>query len=125
MNWSQKEKVIREKRTIEATGKNFMGITGKMGTIAKVLGSPIIRQGSGMMDVSYMEDPFEVIESEREKTMSGQDGPEMWRDEIQEMDDAATQDEGWVFDGLSRGMHLEIKFWHHIEKLQEKESRQS
>jgi len=118
MNWSQKEKVIREKRTIEATSKNLMGIAGKIGTVAKVLGSPIVRQG-GMNDISFLEDPYEdFVESEYENTVSDQRGPEAWRDEIKEMTDEIVQEEGLVFDGLNRGMHLEIKFWNHNQKLE-------
>ena len=117
MNWSQKEKVIREKRTMEATAKNLMGITGKMGMIVKTFGYPIVRQ-SGFMDVNVLEDPYDFVDSEHEQTASGQNGPEMWRDEILDMGDDYSQDEGFVFDGLSRGMHLEIKFWHHNQKLE-------
>lgn len=116
-NWSQQEKVIREKRTIEATHKNLMGITGKIGVIVKTLGYPVVRQGS-TSDISFLEDPYDFVDTEYETTASGQQGPEVWRDEILEMGDAFSQEEGLVFDGLNRGMHLEIKFWHHNQKLE-------
>lgn len=119
MNWSQKEKVIREKRTIEATHKNLMGISGKIGVIVKTLGAPIVRQSTGIADISYLDDPYDdFTESDFETTASGQQGPEMWRDEIKDMGDDFPTEEGYIFDGLSRGMHLEIKFWHQNQKLE-------
>ena len=119
MNWGQKEKVIREKRTIEATHKNLMGISGKLGVIAQVLGHSIVRQGSGLNDSTYLDDPYEdFADSERASVVSDQEGPEIWRDEIKDMGEDFSQEEGYVFDGLSRGMHLEIKFWHHNQKLE-------
>jgi hypothetical protein len=77
------EKVIREKRIIEATKKNMMGTSGKLGMIARHLGHPMIQQG--------FIDFFEEME------------------EIQESDGAHCQQIGWVFDGLPWGMHLEIQ----------------
>lgn len=119
MNWSQKEKVIREKRTMEAVQKNLMGVSGKIGLIAKTFGYPIVRQGSGLNEATYLDDPYEdFVDSEKASTISDQDGPEIWRDEIKDMGDDFSQEEGYVFDGLSRGMHLEIKFWHHNQKLE-------
>lgn len=96
-----KEKAIRERRLIEATRKNLMGASGKFGQIAKWLGSPIIRQGSGLYDVNYLEDPFDSTDP----------------DEIPVAEDEFCQKEGLVFDGLSRGMHLEIKYFFATKKL--------
>ena len=77
MNWSQKEKVIREKRTMEAVQKNLMGVSGKLGLIAKTFGYPIVRQGSGLNDITYLDDPYEdFVESEKATMISEQDGPE-------------------------------------------------
>ena len=119
MSWKQKENAIRDKRTIEATKKNFMGPSGKLGVIAMVLGSPIIRQGTGLWDVNYLEDPYEDFSDiEFETTTSNQKGPLAWKDEILEMGDDFTEEEGHVFDGLSRGMHLDIKYWHVNHKLE-------
>lgn len=119
MDWSQKEKVIREKRTIEATKKNLMGVAGKFGIIVKTLGSPIVRQGSGLMDQTFLDDPYQdYAESEYETTASGQPGPESWRDEIKEIQDDIVYEEGFVFDGLSRGIHLEIRYVHHKQKIE-------
>lgn len=119
MSLSQHEKVIREKRTIEATKKNLMGVTGKFGIIAQVLGHPVVRQGTGLMDQSFLDDPYEdFTQSEYGTTMSGQLGPEIWRDEIKEADDDLVVHEGFVFDGLSRGLHLEIKYFFYKQKIE-------
>lgn len=111
MNWEQKERVVREKRTIEATKKNLMGPAGKLGVIVRSLGNPIIRQGTGLFDADFLEDPYDDFTDEVfETTVSGQDGPLVNRDEIQELSDDFIQHEGYIFDGLSRGMHMEIQY---------------
>jgi hypothetical protein len=118
-SFSQKEKLVRERRTIEATKKNLMGISGKLGVIAKTLGFPIVRQGTGLVDSMYLDDPYEnEVEAEYETTLSGQPGPLAYEDEIKEASDDFVHEEGFVFDGLSRGMHIEIKYWHHNNKLE-------
>ena len=114
---NQKEKAVREKRTIEATKKNLMGQSGKFGIIAQALGNPIIRQGSSLYSSTELEDPYDdFVETEYETTVSGQSGPAMYRDEILESSDYV-EEEGYVFDGLSRGMHLEIQYWFDDQKL--------
>lgn len=110
---SNKENVIREKRTIEATKKNLMGPSGKFGTILQAYGAPIIREGSGLMDVDYLEDPYgDNVYTEFAPTLSEQDGPVAYRDEILDAVDNFYHNEGLLFDGLSRGIHLEIIYWH-------------
>jgi len=90
---SKQERIIREKRTIEAVKKNMMGQTGKLGTIVKYLGYPVIRQGSGLFDQSFLDDPFaHPIE------------------DLPTSEDLEVYQEGYIFDGLSRGMHIEIKY---------------
>jgi hypothetical protein len=119
MSWTQKENAIREKRTIEATKKNFMGPSGRLGVIAKALGHPIIREGSGFNDVSFLEDPYEdFTDSEFATTASGQKGPLAFKDELPIANSDFIEEEGYVFDGLSRGMHIEIKYWHNSNKLE-------
>ena len=118
MSWSQKEKVIKEKRTIEATKKNIMGPTGKIGIIARVFGSPIMSESNLHVDSYYMDDPYEDYhDSEYEKTISGQNGPKLWTDQLIESEGGAGSAEetnpnflGYTFDGLSRGMHIEIQY---------------
>lgn len=110
---NQQENAVREKRKIEATKKNLMGPSGKLGMIAKFLGSDIIGQGSDLLDLHYM-DHFndDFVEKEYAPTVSDQKGPVSWRDEIKDMEDGiSTSALGYIFDGLSRGMHLEIKYF--------------
>jgi hypothetical protein len=115
----QKENVIREQRTIEATKKNLMGPSGKFGVILQAFGTPIIRQGTSLVDSSYLDDPFEdFVNVEYSSTMSGQQGPLVSRDEISNADTEHVYNEGLLFDGLSRGLHLEITYWHYDNKLQ-------
>lgn len=118
MSWEQKERVIREKRTIEATKKNLMGPAGKLGVVVRTLGSPIIRQGGSLYDCSYLDDPYDFTEDEYETTASGQQGPLVYRDEIQDLSDDFVNHEGFVFDGLSRSMHIEIKYINSNNKLE-------
>lgn len=99
-----KERAIIEKRTIEATKKNIMGKEGKLGVIAQWLGSPIIRQGGGFMDHEYLIDPYDN-RSEDEKMPVFDERSEF------------LDEEGWVFDGLQAGMHLEIKYNHYSTQL--------
>jgi hypothetical protein len=88
----REEKIVQEKRTIEAITKNLMGLGGKLGIIAKYLGDKIIRQGSSLYDVSYMDDPYDLPD----------DGG------IKDSEDGVNCEEGLVFDGLRFGMHIEI-----------------
>lgn len=113
------ENAIKEKRTIEATKKNLMGQTGKFASILQVFGEKIIRQGGGISSGNYLEyehDDDDVFE-EYESTLSGQNGPLMYRDEIKEMDDDVAFEEGMLFDGLSMGIHLEIIYWNNDNEL--------
>ena len=61
---NEKEKRIQEQRTIEATKKNLMGLTGKIGTIVRNLGQPMISQceGGTFLDTSYLDDPWALPE---------------------------------------------------------------
>ena len=96
------EKVIQERRTIEATKKNIMGVEGKLVSIAKYLGDPLIRQGSKLFDQTFMEDPYDISED----------------DEIRTSEDGDVHyEEGWIFSGLSRGLHLDIHFHEDENKI--------
>ena len=117
-----KEKRIKEERTIEATRKNLMGGNGKLGCISKNLGSPIISQNMGtnnftstsIPDLYEFENEDPNTPEELQKTMPymGQSQEPMgngWREERDyEQGDAASFMIGWHFDGLNRGIHLEI-----------------
>lgn len=119
MDWRQKEKVLREKRTIEATKKSLTGSSGKLGVIAQTLGHKIVQQGSSLYDVNFLDDPYEDdVDTEYETMVSEQNGPVAYRDEILNAHDQGNEEIGWVFDGLSRGMHLEIKYFYQGQRLE-------
>lgn len=121
--WQQKENVLRERRTTMAAQKKLIGPNGKIGIILRAYGHPIMREESSMYDVSYLDDPYDFVETDYEKTLSGQPGPVAWRDEILEGDGAGGPSEdnhnflGYVFDGLSRGIHMEIQYMRHTNTM--------
>jgi hypothetical protein len=103
MSLTQKEKAIREKRTILAASKNLVGLAGKLGTIARYLGHPIRYQGSSLADSrsldDYMGEPYDVYAQNQETPLPTFDAEADFIETI-----------GYVFDGLSRGIHMEIKY---------------
>lgn len=139
---NEREKRIQEQRTIEATRKNLMGLTGKIGTVLRNLGEPLIAQSQGgsLMDSSYLDDPWALP---TEGTPAGElkEGPadyvqgqipymEMNPEGTSEPIDGAfrqsrdydmplnsTSQIGWYFDGLSSGVHMEIKYDEHSKSL--------
>lgn len=118
------EEKIREKRTIEANKKGFVGQAGKIGLVLKMFGEPIIAQteGGGYIDTNYIDLRNEnLIDEPKNNSEYMQQIPLMDMEENQrpegnewtEMPDGSsfgTQQIGWHFDGLSRGMHMEIKY---------------
>lgn len=125
------EQRIREQRIVEANKKNLVGKNGKIGTILMTMGQPIVShlEGGGYVDTHYIDtnppeekdDPRNNIELMRDIPSMGTEnyerpsGPE-WS----EMGDAGSYDTmviGWHFDGLSRGMHMEIKYDDMISEL--------
>lgn len=118
----KEEAVIKEQRTLEATRKKLMGSEGKLGTILKQLGQPIISHNlyGGMYDQRRLNDydPYGHYSNDEESlpTMSlGEEeegAPEGWEWSTNpvDADPVSCRQVGWHFDGLSRGMHLEIKY---------------
>ena len=117
------EERIREQRTVEANRKGLVGHGGKIGVVLKVLGQPIVGQSEGgiYVDTNKLEDwdrdysePRNALEMMRKIPImdtGGHDRPST--DEWSEMDDPiayGTRTIGWHFDGLGRGMHLEIMY---------------
>ena len=49
-----REEAIREARTIEAMKKGYAGLGGKFAIIAKILGYPIIEQGSSKIGRAHV-----------------------------------------------------------------------
>ena len=125
------EKRIQEQRTIEATKKNLMGFAGKLGCIAKNLGHPIIAEYFGgkyfasneMPDYMNLDDDVykdetigEIVRKMRTVQIRIDGTPISEPGDVDpnwtqkhDKEDASTEQTGWYFDGLSRGMHLEIK----------------
>jgi hypothetical protein len=95
-----KHEKIKELRTNQAVRDNMMGLNGKFGVVARYLGKPIMQEGSTMFETTYMDDPYELPDEEM---------PTMEEDEM-------IYPVGYVFDGLSRGIHLEI-YYNDNEKL--------
>ena len=83
---NSQEAAIKESRLILATKNDLMGPNGKLGIICRYLGSKIERQTE--LDY-YSDEHSELLEF-----------PEY----------SQVFDIGWLFDGLNRGMHLEIKY---------------
>jgi hypothetical protein len=99
-------KKIKEQRLIQATQKGLTGLDGKIGTIVKNMGEPIINHTGGSlecfaMESSFLEDPYE-LEDDEEMPIYDEDQPRRI---------------GMFFDGLSRGMHIEIKYLADINEL--------
>lgn len=109
MSGERIEESIRQQRTIEAVKNNLMGNNGKLGIILSAYGTSIIRQNTDSPNYSWSE-PDDFVYTEYSPTLSGE-GPVAWRDEILESENDSITEEGVVFDGLSRGMHLEIIYW--------------
>ena len=89
---------VKTERLIEATRKNLLGIkNGKLGTILRNMGDKVISHGSPLFEsyTTYV-DPYEE---------------EQQNDEMPTFDEnEAVAEIGYIFDGLSRGIHLEIKY---------------
>ena len=104
-----KESLIREKRTIQALRNDLMGPSGKLGTICRYLGDKIQFQSMGGGFI--LDDPYEIT------NIPDQFSNEGLLQELPEFDDEITYEVGWVFDGMSRGMHIEIKYIDHEKRL--------
>lgn len=118
----QLEHQIKEQRTIEATKKNLVGPNGKLGAILKTMGQPIIshNEGGAYVDSYYLDDPLaeddEIRRAEDFLTKvptidmnSEQPTGNEWGIRAEPIS-YGIYEIGKIFDGLSRGMHLEIKY---------------
>lgn len=124
---NEKEKRIKEQRTIEATNKGLMGISGKLGLIVRTIGQPIINQTENGFDefIGYSSNPFSsyynIEEDQNEiKTMEVLDafGMPIQEPNSSEWDQNRTnrinqsiKTIGWIFDSLNSGINLEIKYF--------------
>lgn len=117
------EQKIREQRSLEANKKALVGQTGKIGTVLRIFGDPIIAQieGGGYVDTNYLENYEDFKEEPKNNIDLMKDIPvinmghnerpigEEWS-EIGDPKSFGIQQIGFHFDGLSRGMHMEIKY---------------
>lgn len=109
---NDKEEKIKEQRTLEAVKKNLMGNSGKFGLIARFLGEPIVSQSG--FDGYFSDDQIYHIYSDSiVEPTGGGFAEERDYDEYE----SNIIEIGWIFDGLSSGMHLEIKYLEEFKEL--------
>lgn len=104
---------VREQRLAEATKKGLMGASGKIGSVLRALGSPVVSQSAdaSCMDTGgYGSDEPQGPMGIPVMDMEGVERPTggEWSDEMPDPVSFGTHNVGRHFDGLSRGMHLEI-----------------
>jgi hypothetical protein len=121
MSLKDKEKRVREERIIEASRKGLLGLEGKFGIIITNLGQPIISQNTGgglaggmyssnQIDLGHEkedEDDLPTVQFEQFGDIKDPTGSE-WTPKKGTRDYASISQIGWHFDGLSRGIHIEI-----------------
>lgn len=91
---------IKEERTSRALSRGIMGLAGKLACIANFLGSKIVSETADFHSENPMFDVWDMQSSDEYDHKRIHDGDET----------ACSRDIGFIFDGLSRGMHLEIKY---------------
>lgn len=122
---NEKEKRIKDQRTIEATTKGLMGISGKLGLIVRTIGQPIINQTENGFDefIGYSSNPFYSYDHNEEpesiRTIEVLDAfgmpinepnsPEWNQNRPKRVRESMTTI-GWIFDSLNNGTNLEIKY---------------
>ena len=122
-NLEDLERRVRESRINEATKKHLIGVNGKIAIVVRGLGSPVIAQydGSQFYDImnseEYLGDPFEeIVQEDHIPTTNFNDEfyPELegWEwSERPRVQEATTDLHSFHFNGISRGMHLEISLY--------------
>jgi hypothetical protein len=114
----EQEKRIKDQRTIEANRKKLMGLEGKLGCILKYLGEPLIQQDQGdwFHTTRHLDEytptewggtPEEIITQIPTEDWGDIAADECYRSERIQYD---TQEIGMYYNGLSRGMNLEILY---------------
>lgn len=129
------EEKIKEKRTLEANKKGLIGQNGKLGIILKSLGSPIIEhsEGGGYVESNYIDlegktddiNLHDISSSEEFMKkipiiyMKGVERPQTdeWNLDMPDSISYGIETIGLHFDGLNRGMHLEIKYDYNLSEL--------
>ena len=109
---------IREQRTLEANKKGLVGASGKIGVVLRTLGQDIIAQsqeeGFGILPQEEPDEPRNSSEFMKRIPVMDVDGvrrpdSEEWA-EMGEASFSYTRKIGMHFDGLGRGMHMEIQY---------------
>lgn len=102
---------IKEQRLAEATKKGLIGQAGKIGTVLKFLGSPIISQSEAtiFLDTQGTGEEQEGIPVMDIDGATRPEGSE-WSDAEIYPTPFNIRPIGFHFDGLNRGMHLEILY---------------
>lgn len=109
------ERRIREQRVLEANKKGFVGAAGKIGTVLAMLGHEIVGQ-DGLWDASEEQPEDSANSGELMARIPVMDLEENQRPDTPEWSEMAdgvpssTRRVGMHFDGLSRGMHMEIMY---------------
>jgi hypothetical protein len=138
------EDKIKEQRTIEATKKKLMGAGGKIGVVLRYMGEAIVDQSAGgtLADFRYLPDPYALPEEEEspydppqgsseeilrkipmlkawlpwgEEQMPPEGGE--WIEDRPDRVDHSMTTIGYHFDGLNRGMQLEIRYLDYESEL--------
>lgn len=124
------EKRIKEERTLEANKKGLIGPNGKIAIILKNLGGPIVSQiEDSIYDYNYdyeigsdsiheANDSKDLMKKIPIMNMDERTRPssEEWQ-ELPEGVNFSTREIGYYFEGLNRGMHLEIKYEEYTSQL--------
>lgn len=109
---------IREQRTLEANKKGLVGASGKIGVVLRMLGQDIIAQsqneGFSVLPEEEPQEPKNNSEFMSRIPIMDVDGvsrpdSEEWA-EMGEANFSYTRKVGMHFDGLGRGMHMEIQY---------------
>lgn len=134
-----KEQKIIEQRTIEASKKGLMGFSGKMGTILRYLGQPMLTHYEGVWNSSREElgyssstlDEYlgyDIYDNEPEATMETMEAYDDFGHPVESPNSpewgtaakrkAYTVDKiGYYFQSLSSGINLEIKYLDNNKEL--------
>lgn len=120
------EEKIKEERLLEATKKGFYGQNGKIISILKILGEPIIsqNQGGSFVDYNYLPDPYEnnedldnisntnqFLQEVPIMDLEGVERPQSFEwSELNGGQETSISKIGYHFSALNRGMHMEIKY---------------
>lgn len=101
---------LKEQRMAEATKKGLMGPSGKIGTVLKSMGSPIVSQTEMSTPLDLEGRGEDGVEAMPTIYMDGVERPsgQEWSDSEVEATPYSIHSIGRHFDGLGRGMHIEI-----------------